>query len=100
SRGIGGLLAETLALRHVSVVVLDVVPPEHENENIAFYECDVSDIDQVKSVAKKIVEDVGHPTILVNNAGIIRGKTILDEPEREIQKTIDVNLLSSFWTTK
>ncbi|CAG8447244.1 11405_t:CDS:2 [Ambispora gerdemannii] len=100
SRGIGGLLAETLALRHVNVVVLDLVPPEIENGNINFYKCDVSDLDQVKNVAKEIIEDVGHPTILVNNAGILRGKTILDGSEEDIQETINTNLLSSFWTTK
>ncbi|KAG9292948.1 hypothetical protein G9A89_016310 [Geosiphon pyriformis] len=100
SRGIGGLLVETIALRNVSVIILDLAPPEVENGNVAYYKCDVSRFEEVERVAKQILIDVGHPTIVINNAGIIRGKTILDESHEEISKTIGVNLLSSFWTTK
>ncbi|CAG8684722.1 3242_t:CDS:2, partial [Acaulospora morrowiae] len=102
SSGLGSLLAETMAIRNTTVVILDVRPPEVEHGmfNITYYECDVSKFENVQSVARKIVEDVGHPTILINNAGIVKGKTILDESEAEILETISTNLLSVFWTTK
>jgi NADP-dependent 3-hydroxy acid dehydrogenase YdfG len=29
-------------------------------------------------VAKEVIEDVGHPTVIVNNAGVVQGKRILD----------------------
>ncbi|CAG8449611.1 2977_t:CDS:2 [Acaulospora colombiana] len=73
-----------MAIMSISVVVLDIKPPEIEHVNIAYYKCDVSKFEEVQGVARKIVEDFGHPTILVNNAGIVKGKTILDESEAEI----------------
>jgi NAD(P)-dependent dehydrogenase (short-subunit alcohol dehydrogenase family) len=73
--GVGELLANTLAVRNVTVVVLDVKPIATENcesheiieseideqtstDNIAYYECDVSDWEQVKTVAKVVIEEV------------------------------------------
>lgn len=41
---------------------------------------------EVTRVAKKIVEEVGNPTILINNAGVVSGKSILDLDEQEIQR--------------
>ena len=34
---------------------------------------------------------MGEPTILVNNAGVVQGRTILDASERDIRFTFDVN---------
>ncbi|CAG8507694.1 10706_t:CDS:2, partial [Scutellospora calospora] len=57
SGGLGGLLADTLAVRNVTVVILDIKPPEVENDNIIYYECDVSKFDDVQRVAKMIIEE-------------------------------------------
>ncbi|KAF9916240.1 hypothetical protein BX616_004263, partial [Lobosporangium transversale] len=46
--------------------------------DIESYICDVSNPEDIVRVAKEIREDVGEPTILVNNAGIVHGKPILD----------------------
>jgi hypothetical protein len=73
--GIGSLLANTLAVRNVTVVVLDIKPIETENcrlslphprsfmsnlfaDNVAFYNCDVSKWEEVEKVAKQVVEEV------------------------------------------
>jgi len=37
---------------------------------------------------------------LINNAGIARGKTILDSSENDIRLTFDVNTLAHFWLAK
>ena len=39
-------------------------------------------------------------TILINNAGITTGKTLLDLSYDEIERTIQINLMSSFYTIK
>lgn len=52
----------------------------------------------VKEVAAKVRADVGDPTILVNNAGIARGKTILGTSERDLKLTFDVNVFAHFYT--
>jgi len=98
--GVGELLANTLAVRNVTVVVLDVKPIVTENYNISYYECDVSDWEQVKKVAEVVIEEVGQPTILVNNAGVAQGKLLLDLDPKDVKQTFNVNTLASFWTLK
>ncbi|CAJ0757444.1 23069_t:CDS:10 [Entrophospora sp. SA101] len=58
SSGLGGLLAETLAIRTVTTIILDIKPPEIEHSNVIYYECDVSKLKNVEEVAKKIIEEV------------------------------------------
>jgi len=98
--GVGELLANTLAVRNVTVVVLDVKPIITENYNISYYECDVSDWERVKAVAEVVIEEVGQPTILVNNAGVVQGKLLLDLEPEDVKQTFNVNTLASFWTLK
>ncbi|KAK2466046.1 hypothetical protein APHAL10511_001688 [Amanita phalloides] len=98
--GIGQLLANTLAVRNVTVVVLDIEPLITENHNIAYYKCDVSDWNEVSKVAHKVVEDIGEPTIIVNNAGVVQGKLLLDLTPDDINQTFGVNTLAHFWVLK
>ncbi|ODO09319.1 hypothetical protein I350_02919 [Cryptococcus amylolentus CBS 6273] len=100
--GIGALLAETLAMRNVSVVVLTKYPPQYEtiNENIYTYICDVSDFRTVQTVAERVREEVGDPTVIVNNAGIVKGKLLLDLTEEDVQTTFGCNTLANFWVLK
>ncbi|KIM91192.1 hypothetical protein PILCRDRAFT_168122 [Piloderma croceum F 1598] len=98
--GIGELLANTLAVRNVSVVVLDVNPIITENYNVTYYKCDVSKWEEVEAVSKKIVEEIGHPTVLINNAGVVQGKLILDLKPEDVKQTFEVNTLAHFWILK
>ncbi|KAH7105486.1 retinal short-chain dehydrogenase/reductase [Auriculariales sp. MPI-PUGE-AT-0066] len=100
SSGIGELLANTLAIRNVTVVVLDLKEIESENYNINFYKCDVSKWEDVERVSKTIVEEIGNPTVLINNAGVVQGKLILDLKPEDVRQTFDVNVLAHFWTLK
>jgi len=114
--GVGELLANTLAVRNVTVVVLDINPIVTENcaslsicdqqqfnvfaDNITYYKCDVSKWEEVEAVAHRIREEVstrisgawglltqvqiGDPTILINNAGVVQGKLVLDLTEKDV----------------
>ncbi|KAF9183785.1 hypothetical protein BGZ50_004074 [Haplosporangium sp. Z 11] len=99
ANGIGYLLAEMLAIRHITVVVLDVLPVNSALD-IESYICDVSNPEDIARVAKEIREDVGEPTILVNNAGIVHGKPILDLSIQDIKRTMDVNFFGQAWMIK
>ncbi|ETW84065.1 hypothetical protein HETIRDRAFT_438999 [Heterobasidion irregulare TC 32-1] len=98
--GIGELIANTLAVRNVTVVVLDVNPIVTENYNIVYYKCDVSKWEEVEAVQKRIVEELGHPTIIINNAGVVQGKLLLDLTPEDVKRTFDVNTLAHFWVLK
>lgn len=100
SSGLGELLANTLAVRNVTVVVLDVKPIETENYNITYYKCDVSKWEEVEAVSQTIIKELGPPTVIVNNAGVVQGKLMLDLSPEDVQQTFNVNTLSHFWTIK
>jgi NAD(P)-dependent dehydrogenase (short-subunit alcohol dehydrogenase family) len=104
--GIGELLANTLAVRSVTVVVLDINPIVTENcefspfpvsvqsslpqftDNIAYYKCDVSKWEEVEAVSKKVIEEIGEPTILVNNAGVAQGKPLVNLSQADVQQSV------------
>ncbi|KIK67783.1 hypothetical protein GYMLUDRAFT_92458 [Collybiopsis luxurians FD-317 M1] len=100
SSGVGELLANTLAVRNVTVVVLDVKPLVSENHNIVYYKCDISKWEEVEAVSKKIVDELGHPTVVVNNAGVVQGRSITELSPEDVQQTFGVNTLAHFWTLK
>jgi hypothetical protein len=59
--GLGKVLAETYGMRGVSVAVLDIREPEEQSEaleNVRFYKCDVSSIEDVQNAKISIVKDV------------------------------------------
>ncbi|ODM18246.1 hypothetical protein SI65_06117 [Aspergillus cristatus] len=101
SSGIGRRIAEDLSERGVKVVIVDIQEPQwNPPSNIYFYEADVTSSERVKAAAEAIREQHGHPTVLVNNAGVFFNGTILEEPESMIQKSFKVNILAHFLTVK
>ncbi|KIY49495.1 NAD(P)-binding protein [Fistulina hepatica ATCC 64428] len=87
-----------------SVVVVDLhLPAAAEQENakkIHFYQCDVSKWENVKIMAERVSKEIGDPTIIINNAGVVQGKLILDLLPSEIERTFNVNTLAHFWIIK
>ncbi len=65
-----------------------------------YYKCDLRSPTSVNEVADKIRSQVGNPTVLINNAGVARGKTILESEPADVRFTFDVNTLSHYWITK
>jgi len=87
--------------KRVKVVVIDVMPMTFEtSKNVHYYKCDITSPTQIASVASQIRADVGEPTILINNAGVARGKNILDATEKDVRFTFDVNTLAHYWMAK
>lgn len=65
-----------------------------------YFECDITSPQTLARVAREIRLRVGEPTVLINNAGVVQGRTILDSSERDVRFTFDVNALAHYWTTK
>ncbi|KAI9767473.1 MAG: hypothetical protein M1840_005702 [Geoglossum simile] len=98
SAGIGSFIVKLLAERGIKVAVLDVIPLAFEApSNVHFFKCDVSSTAAISSAATSIRSSIGQPTILINNAGVIRGRTLLDLTEKDIRLTFDVNALAHFF---
>ena len=64
------------------------------------YRCDVGDEAEVTATADLVRTEVGDVDILINNAGVIAGKTLMDLTPEQITTTYRVNTLALYWTTR
>jgi len=107
--GLGRLLSLRLANLGAVVVVWDINESGIE-ETVKLvqaaggtcygYVCDLCDRADIYKKAKILREEIGKVTILINNAGIVTGMKFLDTPDKLIIRTMDVNVMSHFWTVK
>lgn len=102
SGGLGRLLIMAFRDNNTTVVSLDIKNPQPQEQiqGVYYFECDVSKRGQVLNIYGTIKQEIGDVTVLINNAGITTGKSLLDTSWEEIDKIIQVNLLSSFYTIK
>jgi all-trans-retinol dehydrogenase (NAD+) len=68
--------------------------------NVHYFKCDITSTSAIAAVAREIRSTIGTPTILINNAGVARGKTILDSTEKDVRFTFDVNTLSHYFLAR
>ena len=78
--------------------ILDKFPSK--KENVLGLKCDVSKYSDVKSLVDISIKRFRRIDVLVNNAGIVYYKSIMDTTEEEWNKTIDTNLKGVFLFTK
>ena len=107
-RGIGKTIAEKLAKFGSNIALADMNPVsddvlkeiEENGTKCRAYKLDVTDVDSVDSVVKKIIDETGGIHILINNAGITKDNLFMRmKPEQWLQ-VIDVNLNGVFHVTK
>ncbi|EEP76007.1 conserved hypothetical protein [Uncinocarpus reesii 1704] len=101
SDGIGQKIALLLAARGVKVAILDIQAPKYDTPaNVQFYPCNICSQEEIASAAQSIRDEMGEPTILVNNAGVLKGKTVLGTTDADIRQTFEVNTLSHYWLAR
>ncbi|PNY29922.1 Short-chain dehydrogenase/reductase family 16C member 6 [Tolypocladium capitatum] len=99
--GLGMLVAEVYGMRGATVAVLDIKDMENgEARGVTYYRCDVSDKAQVAKVAAQIEKDLGTPTVLINNAAVVVGKSFLNLTLDDIDTSLATNLLGPFYCLK
>ncbi|PGH06674.1 hypothetical protein AJ79_06458 [Helicocarpus griseus UAMH5409] len=101
SDGIGRRVTLLLAARGIKVAVLDVQPLKyHPPANVHYFQCNIGSVEAVAQAAAEVRATLGEPTILINNAGIAKGTTILGGTEATTRAHFDVNTLSHYWLTR
>ncbi|GFR63847.1 retinol dehydrogenase 10 [Elysia marginata] len=109
--GIGRLLAVRLARLGCRVVLWDVnqqaneetadmLRVHHPGAQVWTYTVDLSRREQVYATAKQVKDDIGVVDIVINNAGIIAGTDFLNTADELSLKTMQVNVMSHFWTVR
>lgn len=101
SGGIGSRIASRLGQRGIKVAVLDIHPPRAVlPATVRFYECDITSPDAVATAASNIRATLGAPTVLINNAAILSGNTVLGATESDTRKMFEVNTLAHYWLAR
>lgn len=103
SGGIGECIVLRLIARGVRVAVLDIqeLPKSlQDNPLIRFYRCDLTSSESVAEAADAVRRDIGHPTIVINNAGVTSPMPILKMPEAFLRKIFSVNCMALWLTTQ
>ena len=107
--GLGRLLATRLANAGTRLVLWDIDPAGLEQvqaelsaagHEVDVYACDLANREEIAAVAAQTLAESGPIDILINNAGIVSGKGLLDLSDRDIEQTFQVNTLALFWTVR
>lgn len=106
--GIGRAIAILFAEEGASIVVADISPSGRRTAaeieaaaGRAFYvECDVTHADDCRSTAAFAADRLGGLDILVNAAGVVIRRTVLELEEDEWDRVLDVNAKSVYLMAK
>ncbi|MBA4790267.1 MAG: SDR family oxidoreductase [Rhizobiales bacterium] len=90
SRNIGAAIARRLTQDGLRVLVVDVVPPEHDALD-AHFQADFRDLDATRAVLAKAVEG-RRVTRLVNNAGIVNPASLEETTTDSLEAVSTINL--------
>jgi NAD(P)-dependent dehydrogenase (short-subunit alcohol dehydrogenase family) len=114
---LGPVWVEALVTAGARVAALDLPgarPPAafetlagRSGELVRRYDCDITDRASIESAAGRVVQEMGVPAVLVNNAGVDQppdsggGRSRIEElPIDEFRRMVDVNLLGTFQVTQ
>ncbi|HZD00916.1 MAG TPA: 3-oxoacyl-ACP reductase FabG [Actinomycetes bacterium] len=105
ARGIGAATAERLARDGMAVAVLDLDEAACKDtvdevsalgaQSLAVG-ADVTDPEQVEAAVTRVAEELGPPTVLVNNAGVIRDNLLFKMTDEDWSTVIGVHLNGAF----
>ena len=109
ARGIGAATARRLAADGMAVAVLDldesscagtVKEIENAGGRALAVGADVSQADQVNAAVERVAAELGPPTVLVNNAGIIRDNLLFKMTDDDWDMVLGVHLRGAFLMTR
>ena len=110
--GIGRLMACEFAKLGAVVVLIDknevaleeakcaVEAVAQKAGRVMAFAADLADREATYAVMGKVHSAVGFVTILINNAGIATGRSLMDSPDHLIELSMAVNVRAHFWTVK
>ncbi len=107
--GIGRLMALAIAAKGGRLILWDVdeshlaaVAAEiaAAGGQASVYACNLAEREAIEAAAARTLQEQGAVDILINNAGIVDGKRLLEASDEEIVRTFAVNTLAPFRTAR
>lgn len=105
ARGIGAATARRLAADGMAVAVVDLTEPDAQGTvteitgaggRALAVGADVSDADQVAAATGRVAGELGPPTVLVNNAGVLRDNLLFRMTDDDWDTVVRVHLRGAF----
>lgn len=110
ANGIGRLMAQKAAARGANVIMWDIDMPGLESlsdqlqrwgyKATSYHQCDLSDREEIRDTARRVLAEQGTVDVLINNAGVVSGKPLTELSDEAIERTFSINTLSLFRTTR
>ncbi|MFJ4847355.1 MULTISPECIES: SDR family oxidoreductase [unclassified Streptomyces] len=106
ARGVGALLARTLAARGARLALVGLEPDELKavaaeiGPGTGHWTADVTDREAMARVAEEVVERYGRVDAVVANAGVATGGPFLDTDPADFDRVVQVNLLGGVVTAR
>jgi 3-oxoacyl-[acyl-carrier protein] reductase len=105
ARGIGAATAQRLAQDGLRVAVLDLEESAAKSaadtiDGAIAVGADVSDAAAVEAAVARVADELGPPTVLVNNAGITRDNLVFRMSEVDWDAVLGVHLRGAFLMTR
>src|SRR5271169_3204002 len=102
ARGMGAATSRIFVAEAAHVVIADVLDREGEKlaqelgDGAQFRHHDVTDEESWRSLMADTKRRWGHIDVLVNNAGIVLFRTLVDTEKSEFEKVLSINLVGTF----
>ena len=105
AKGMGAVEARMFAKEGASLVIGDILEDEgtklaleisYEGASCVFAQLDVREASQWESAVTKAMSAYGRLDVLVNNAGVTSRMNLLDSPEEDWDRVLDINAKGSF----
>jgi len=105
--GMGKLYAERAIAQGATAVLWDInadalaETAKELGDRAHPFVVNLADPDDIRRVAAAVMSDVGNPSIIINNAGIVRGKLFVDhDHDADIDLTMKINALAPMHVTR
>lgn len=85
----------------ITVAAAELTAVAGPGTRIAPYVVDIADLGAIAQTAQRVRTEIGNPDILINNAGIIRGKFFWEHDNGEdTRQTMQINALAPMYITR
>jgi short-subunit dehydrogenase len=106
--GIGKIMARLALEKGAELIIWDINKEKADETaselsslgKVTVYQVDISNMEQVTSVAEVVKANQGGVDLLINNAGIVVGKLFQEHSLQDITRTMDINSLAPMAITR